>query len=229
MKHILIVEDEEAIAELQRDYLEIEGYSVQIVTDGAEGLRQGLDGDFDLVILDLMLPGIDGFSVIRELRKSKNVPVIMVSAKGQDIDKIRGLGMGADDYVTKPFSPQELIARVNANLRRYHSMGDSRKAPKELFIGNLTVEVEAKRVYQGKKELILTNKEFDTFLFLAQNPNVVFSKEELFERIWGMESIGDVSTIAVHIRRIREKIEEDPANPKYIETVWGSGYRFKKY
>jgi len=229
VKHILIVEDEEAIAELQRDYLEIEGYSVQIVTDGAEGLRQGLDGDFDLVILDLMLPGIDGFSVIRELRKSKNVPVIMVSAKGQDIDKIRGLGMGADDYVTKPFSPQELIARVNANLRRYHSMGDSRKAPKELFIGNLTVEVEAKRVYQGKKELILTNKEFDTFLFLAQNPNVVFSKEELFERIWGMESIGDVSTIAVHIRRIREKIEEDPANPKYIETVWGSGYRFKKY
>ncbi len=229
MNRILIVEDEEAIAELQRDYLEIEGYGVDIALNGSRGLALSMEKDYALVILDLMLPGMDGFAFLRELRKKKDVPVIVVSARDEDIDKIRGLGMGADDYVTKPFSPQELIARVNANIRRCRLAGDSKQGARELLIGDLLIEIEARRVYRGREELVLTHKEFDTFLLLARHPNVVFSKEEIFERIWGLDSVGDVSTVAVHIRRIREKIEENPGEPKLIETVWGSGYRFKKY
>ncbi len=229
MNRILIVEDEEAIAELQRDYLEIEGYGVDIALNGSRGLALSMEKDYALVILDLMLPGMDGFAFLRELRKKKDVPVIVVSARDEDIDKIRGLGMGADDYVTKPFSPQELIARVNANIRRCRLAGDSKQGARELVIGDLLIEIEARRVYRGREELVLTHKEFDTFLLLARHPNVVFSKEEIFERIWGLDSVGDVSTVAVHIRRIREKIEENPGEPKLIETVWGSGYRFKKY
>jgi len=229
MNRILIVEDEEAIAELQRDYLEIEGYGVDIALNGSRGLALSMEKDYALVILDLMLPGMDGFAFLRELRKKKDVPVIVVSARDEDIDKIRGLGMGADDYVTKPFSPQELIARVNANIRRCRLAGDSKQGARELVIGDLLIEIEARRVYRGREELVLTHKEFDTFLLLARHPNVVFSKEEIFERIWGLDSVGDVSTVAVHIRRIREKIEVNSGEPKLIETVWGSGYRFKKY
>ncbi len=230
MKQILIIEDEEKIAELERDYLEMEGFEVTIETDGQKGLEKALNGDFDLVILDLMLPGTDGFNICRELRKTKDLSIIMVSAKKENIDKIRGLGLGADDYMTKPFNPQELVARVKTHLRRYDLL-TSKKASeiKEINVGRLRIEIESRRVYIKDIEVIFTTKEFDTLLLLAENPNIVFEKSTIFERIWGLNSLGDLATVAVHIRRIREKIEVDPATPEYIETVWGAGYRFKKY
>lgn len=230
MKRILIIEDEVKIAELERDYLEMEGFEVTIVATGDEGLAIAKDEDFDLLILDLMLPGIDGFNICRELRKDKDISIIMVSAKNESIDKIRGLGLGADDYMTKPFNPQELVARVKTHLRRYDQLTSPRELrASEISIGRLRIEVEARRVYVKGKEVTFTTKEFDTLLLLAENPNIVFEKSLIFERIWGLDSLGDLATVAVHIRRIREKIEVDPANPEYIETVWGAGYRFKKY
>jgi len=232
MKRILIIEDEEKIAELERDYLEMEGFDITIVTNGDEGLKRALEEEFDLLILDLMLPGTDGFNICREIRKTKDLSIIMVSAKKEDFDKIRGLGLGADDYMTKPFNPQELVARVKTHLRRYElltrkSAGNTSEG--EINVGRLRIEIDARRVYVKDQEVIFTAKEFDTLLLLAQNQNIVFEKSLIFERIWGLDSVGDLATVAVHIRRIREKIEIDPANPEYIETVWGAGYRFKKY
>jgi len=229
MKQILIIEDEQKIAELERDYLEMEGFGVTIVNNGEEGLGRALKEDFDLLILDLMLPGMDGFNICRELRKVKDMSIIMVTAKGENVDKIRGLGLGADDYMTKPFHPQELVARVKSHLRRYDLLtSKNHNKIQEINIGHLRIEVTARRVYVNDKEVTFTTKEFDTLLLLAENPNIVFQKSTIFERIWGMDSLGDLATVAVHIRRIREKIEVDPANPVYIETVWGAGYRFKK-
>lgn len=229
MKQILIIEDEQKIAELERDYLEMEGFGVTIVNNGEEGLKRALQEDFDLLILDLMLPGMDGFNICRELRKVKDMSIIMVTAKGENVDKIRGLGLGADDYMTKPFHPQELVARVKSHLRRYDLLtSKNHNKIQEINIGHLRIEVTARRVYVNDKEVTFTTKEFDTLLLLAENPNIVFQKSTIFERIWGMDSLGDLATVAVHIRRIREKIEVDPANPVYIETVWGAGYRFKK-
>lgn len=228
MKRILIVEDEGFIADLERDYLSIEGYDVLIANDGIKGLEMALNEDVDLVILDLMLPGINGFEICKRIREIKDISIIIVSAKSEDIDKIRGLGLGADDYMTKPFSPQELVARVKSHLRRYDALVGSKTTSKDLEIGRLRIEKESRRVYLSDQEVILTNKEFDTLYLLATNPNIVFSKTQLFEKIWGLDSIGDISTVAVHIRRIREKIEIDPANPEYVETVWGAGYRFMK-
>ncbi len=232
MKRILIIEDEEKIAELERDYLEMEGFDITIVTNGDEGLKRALEEEFDLLILDLMLPGTDGFNICREIRKTKDLSIIMVSAKKEDFDKIRGLGLGADDYMTKPFNPQELVARVKTHLRRYElltSKSSNRTSEGEINVGRLRIEIDARRVYVKDNEVIFTAKEFDTLLLLAQNQNIVFEKSLIFERIWGLDSVGDLATVAVHIRRIREKIEIDPANPEYIETVWGAGYRFKKY
>ncbi|HVI42155.1 MAG TPA: response regulator transcription factor [Anaerovoracaceae bacterium] len=231
MKRILIIEDDKSIAELERDYLEINHFEAAISMDGKSGLSMALTEEFDLILLDLMLPGIDGFEICRTIRSQKDIPILMVTAKKEDIDKIRGLGIGADDYIVKPFSPSELVARVNAHLSRYDRLtkkGESSELHStELVIGNLRILPEAWRVYVGSKEVKLTNKEFELLLFLATNPNLVFTKDKLFDRIWGLDSLGDTATVTVHINRIREKIEEDSANPRYIETVWGAGYRFK--
>lgn len=228
MTKILIIEDEEAIAELEKDYLEISDFQVQIEQDGRKGLEAALSEDFDLIILDLMLPGIDGYEICKEIRGKKNIPVIMVSAKKDDIDKIRGLGLGADDYMTKPFSPSELVARVKAHLSRYERLiGSSQKQNDVVEIRGIKIDKTARRVYVNGEEKIFTTKEFDLLTFLAENPNHVYKKEELFREIWDMDSIGDIATVTVHIKKIREKIEFDTSNPQYIETIWGVGYRFK--
>ncbi len=228
MSKILIVEDEEAIADLEKDYLELSDFEVTIENNGDKGLEAVLTGNFDLVILDLMLPGIDGFEVCKRIREEKNIPIIMVSAKKDDIDKIRGLGLGADDYMTKPFSPSELVARVKAHMARYDRLvGSSQKANDIIEIRGLKIDKTARRVYVDGEERIFTTKEFDLLTFLAENPNHVYSKEELFREIWDMDSIGDIATVTVHIKKIREKIEFDTAKPQYIETIWGIGYRFK--
>ena len=228
MSKILIVEDEEAIADLEKDYLELSDFEVTIENSGDKGLEAVLTGSFDLVILDLMLPGIDGFEVCKKIREKKNIPIIMVSAKKDDIDKIRGLGLGADDYMTKPFSPSELVARVKAHMARYDRLvGSSQKVNDIIEIRGLKIDKTARRVYVDGEERIFTTKEFDLLTFLAENPNHVYSKEELFREIWDMDSIGDIATVTVHIKKIREKIEYDTAKPQYIETIWGIGYRFK--
>lgn len=229
MSKILIVEDEVSIAELERDYLELSGFEVEIETDGVVGLERALKEDFNMYILDLMLPGVDGFEICRQIREPKNTPILMVSAKKDDIDKIRGLGLGADDYITKPFSPSELVARVKAHLARYERLIGSSTAPENdiIEIRGIRIDKTARRVWVNDEEKQFTTKEFDLLSFLAQNPNHVFTKEELFRQIWDMESIGDIATVTVHIKKIREKIELDTAKPQYIETIWGVGYRFK--
>lgn len=225
---ILIVEDEVSIAELEKDYLELSGFLVSIETTGDSGLKAALDEDFDLVILDLMLPNLDGFEVCRAIREKKDIPILMVSAKREDIDKIRGLGLGADDYITKPFSPSELVARVKAHMARYERLVGSNVHKNEIIeIRGIKIDKTARRVYVNGEEKTFTTKEFDLLTFLAENPNHVFSKEELFNNIWDMESIGDIATVTVHIKKIREKIEFDTSKPRYIETIWGVGYRFK--
>ncbi len=228
MSKILIIEDEEAIADLEKDYLELSDFEVAIENTGDKGLETALSGKFDLVILDLMLPGMDGFEVCKKIREEKNIPIIMVSAKKDDIDKIRGLGLGADDYMTKPFSPSELVARVKAHMARYDRLvGSSQKMNDIIEIRGLKIDKTARRVYVNGEEKIFTTKEFDLLTFLAENPNHVYSKEELFREIWDMDSIGDIATVTVHIKKIREKIEFNTAKPQYIETIWGVGYRFK--
>lgn len=228
MSRILIVEDELAIAELEKDYLELSGFEVNIETDGNTGLKAALEQDYDLLLLDLMLPGTDGFEICRQVREAKNMPILMVSAKKDDIDKIRGLGLGADDYVTKPFSPSELVARVKAHLARYERLiGSNAQENDVIEIRGLKIDKTARRVFVNGEEKQFTTKEFDLLTFLAQNPNHVYTKDELFRKIWDMESIGDIATVTVHIKKIREKIEYNTSKPQYIETIWGVGYRFK--
>ena len=228
MSRILIIEDEEAIADLEKDYLELSGFEVKICNTGDEGLQTALREEFDLIVLDLMLPGLDGFEVCKKIREEKNIPIIMVSAKKEDIDKIRGLGMGADDYMTKPFSPSELVARVKAHLARYDRLvGFSNKNNDVIEIRGIRIDKTARRVIVDGEEKAFTGKEFDLLTFLAEHPNHVYTKEELFREIWDMDSIGDIATVTVHIKKIREKIEFDSAKPQYIETIWGVGYRFK--
>lgn len=228
MSTILIIEDETAIAELEKDYLELSDFEVTIETDGCQGAARALNEDFDLIILDLMLPNMDGFEICKLVREKKNTPIIMVSAKKDDIDKIRGLGLGADDYMTKPFSPSELVARVKAHLARYKRLTTSGMPENEIIeIRSLKIDKTARRVYVDGEEKPFTTKEFDLLTFLAQHPNHVFSKEELFKEIWEMESVGDIATVTVHIKKIREKIEKSTSKPQYIETIWGVGYRFK--
>ncbi len=228
MSRILIVEDEIAIAELEKDYLELSGFEVEVEHDGMSGLARALAEEFDLFILDLMLPGIDGFEICKQIREKKNTPILMVSAKKDDIDKIRGLGLGADDYVTKPFSPSELVARVKAHMARYNRLIGSNVVENDIIeIRGIKIDKTARRVWINGEEKQFTTKEFDLLTFLAENPNHVYTKEELFREIWDMESIGDIATVTVHIKKIREKVEMDTAKPQYIETIWGVGYRFK--
>ena len=228
MSKVLIVEDEEAIAEIERDYLELSGFDVTIRADGDSGLETALAEDFDIIILDIMLPGIDGYEICKQVRNVKNIPIIMVSAKKEDIDKIRGLGTGADDYMTKPFSPSELVARVKAHLARYERLITENKPENDIVeIRGIKIDKTARRVFVDGEEKSFTTKEFDLLAFLVDHPNHVYTKEELFREIWDMDSVGDIATVTVHIKKIREKIEANTAKPKYIETIWGVGYRFK--
>ncbi len=228
MKRILIIEDDDAISELERDYLEINGYEVSVKNNGKDGIDAVYTKDYDLVVLDIMLPCMDGFEVLKMIRKHSDIPVLMVTAKSEEIDKIRGLGLGADDYITKPFNLNEFVARVNAHLNRYDRLTVGKiKKNSNININGLEIDQEARRIFIDKEEIILANKEFDLLVFLAKNPNKVFTKEQLLNNIWGYESFTDNATITVHIKKLRHKIEKDPQNPKYIETVWGVGYRFK--
>lgn len=230
MQKILVIEDDKSIAELERDYLEINGYKCDIAEDGKTGLDMALTGEYSLAILDIMLPGMDGFEVCARLRNETDMPLIMLSAKKDDIDKVRGLGLGADDYMTKPFSPNELVARVKSHIARYDRLTSHAKeeeGPNVIKIRGLEIDKDGRRVFVDGEEKNMPQKEYDLLLFLAENPNRVFSKDQLFDKIWGFDAFGDISTIAVHVRRIREKIEKDMDNLQYIETVWGVGYRFK--
>lgn len=226
MDKILIIEDDVAIAEIERDYLELDGFAVEIAADGNVGLERGLSGEHSLILLDLMLPGMDGFAICRALREQIDVPILMVTARQEDIDKIRGLGLGADDYIEKPFSPSVLVARVKAHLARYRRLTGSERTSGEIQIGGIRLNEETHRVYVDGREVELTNKEYELLLFFMLNVDVVFSREQLYECIWGWDAMGDSATVAVHINRLRKKIEQDPANPRYIVSVWGAGYRF---
>ena len=229
MDKVLIVEDDRLIAELERDYLEAAGFSVKIMADGTGVVEEMKKETYSAVILDVMLPGKNGFDICREARKEMNIPIIMVTAKKEDIDKIRGLGLGADDYITKPFNPAELVARVKSHIQ-IHSMLLAQKRKEEekgMEIGPLKILPRERRIFVGGKEIFLSNKEFDLLLFLAENPNIVFSKYTLFERIWGLDAVGNTATVTVHINRLREKLESGPVPVSFIQTVWGAGYRFK--
>lgn len=227
MNSILIIEDDVSIAELERDYLEMSGFQVEIATTGDEGLSKAINENYDLIVLDLMLTGIDGFDICKKVREIKDIPILMVTAKKEEIDKMRGFNYGADDYIVKPFSPSELVMRVKAHIARYNRLVNREQTNDEIQIRELNIDLNARRVTVDDEEKIMTAKEFDLLVFLATNPNYVFNKDHLFERIWGLDAMGDVSTVTVHIRKIREKIERNPASPKYIETIWGVGYRFK--
>lgn len=232
MKRILIIEDDVAIAQIEKDYLNMSGYQPDIEIDGLAGMNKALHGGYDLILLDVMLPGADGYTICRTLRETLDIPILMVTAKKEDIDKIRGLGIGADDYIVKPFSPSELVARVKSHLARFDRLvgchdTNTRNPVDEMSLGKLRILPGPRRVYVGEAEVELKNKEYELLYFLVVNADIVFSKETLYERIWGMESMGDSATVTVHINRLREKIEDNPSKPRYIQTVWGVGYRFK--
>ena len=228
MKRILIIEDDDSIAAIERDYLVLAGFEVDIAATGGDGIAMGRSGHYDLILLDLMLPGVDGFSVCRTLRGTLDIPILMVTARQEDIDKIKGLGMGADDYITKPFSPNVLVARIKANLAQYDRLknADARDRAR-ISLGSVTLHTDTRRVFVDGTEVPLKNKEFELLYFLMSNADIVLSREALYERIWGYDALGDNATVAVHINRLREKIERDPSKPRYIQTVWGAGYRFK--
>lgn len=226
MSKLLIVEDDKEIAMLERDYLELSGYETKVVDDGNQAAELALTGEYDLILLDLMLPGCDGLDVCRRIRDRVDVPILMVTARSEPVDKIRGLGIGADDYVAKPFDPAELVARVKAHLSRYKRLTGSRgEDDGAITVGDVRILPQSWRVFKGDREVKMPNREFALLKYLAENPNIVFSKEQLFEAIWGYDYLGDSATVTVHVGRIRDKIEDDPANPKIIETVWGRGYR----
>lgn len=226
-RKILVIEDDKAIAQLIHDYMEIDGMETLIETNGRSGLETALAGGFDLVILDIMLPGIDGFEICKRIRKESEVPVIMLSARREDIDKIRGLGLGADDYIAKPFSPGELVARVKAHINRFERLTNPREYERTIAVRGIEIESASHTARIHGKEVQLTGKEFDILYLFVSNPGRVYTKEDIFEHIWGADTAGDTSTVTVHIRKLREKIEEDPSEPRYIETVWGIGYRFR--
>lgn len=227
MKRILIIEDDETIAAIERDYLEINDIEADIAGNGPDGISMGRSGHYDLILLDLMLPGIDGFTVCRKLRTMLDIPILMVTARQEDIDKIKGLGMGADDYITKPFSPNVLVARIKANLAQYDRLKGAGKDRSQIQIGNILLQQDSRRVFVDGREIELKKKEYELLLFLMLNADIMFSKETLYERIWGYDAMGDNATVAMHINRLREKIEKEPSDPRYIQTVWGAGYRLK--
>ena len=229
MAKILIVEDDEEIAKLERDYLEIEGFQAQVISDGGAAAEAALTGAYDLILLDLMLPGRSGYEVCRRIRDQVDVPILMVTARTESVDKIRGLGLGADDYIAKPFDPAELVARVKSHLSRYQRLTGGRgEDDGAIQVGDLRILSQSWKVFKGEQEIKMPNREFALLKFLAENPNIVFSKERLFETIWGYDYVGDSATVTVHVGRIRDKIEDDPAHPKIIETVWGAGYRLNR-
>jgi len=229
MKKILIIEDDPQIAKIEKDYLAINDFEADIAATGYTGIQMALDGQYDLILLDLMLPGINGFDVCRKLRETFDIPIIMVTAKQEDIDTIKGLNLGADDYITKPFSPNVLVARVKAHIAQFARLKQSGEKPsEEITIGNIQVQIYSRRVFVNGNEVEVKNKEYELLLFLISNPNIVFNKDTLYERIWGLDALGDNATVAVHINRLREKIEDEPSNPKHIQTVRGAGYRFMK-
>lgn len=230
MTKILIVEDDHEISMLEKDYLEISGIDADIISDGNKAVSTALNGEYDLILLDVMLPGCNGYDICRDLRDQIDIPILMVTARSDSIDKIRGLGLGADDYIVKPFDPSELVARVKSHLRRYERLTDGSNAEAVLAddtirIGDLRILPRSWKVYKGEEEIKFPNREFELLRFLAMNANIVFSKDQLFEKIWGYDYIGDSATLTVHINRIREKIEDNPSKPRIIETVWGAGYR----
>jgi len=227
MKKILIIEDEKVIAELERDYLEVNGFESELAPTGDEGLSKAMAKEYDLILLDLMLPGIDGFELCKQIRKVKDIPILMVTARKEDIDIIRGFDRGADDYIEKPFNPNELVARVKAHLARYERLVNKNQSKEEILVRGLYIDQKSRSIFINEAEKTFTAKEFDLLAFLASHPNRVFSKDHLFERIWGIDAMGDTSTVTVHVRKIREKIEGDPSIPEFIETIWGVGYRFK--
>jgi DNA-binding response OmpR family regulator len=226
MKKVLIIEDDNNIAELERDYLKLNGFGTDIEEDGEDGLRKALSGAYDVVIVDLMLPGRDGYQIIKAIRKRAEIPVIVVSARSEDIDKIRGLDCGADDYLTKPFSPSELVARVKSHIGRYERLKGKQVSREIVSRRGLEIDTASHKVLVRGSEVALTAKEYELLFFLASNPNIVFSKQHIFDTIWGSDYYGDIATVAVHIQKIRKKIERDPSNPELIETLWGTGYRF---
>ncbi len=226
-KKILIIEDDESIAEIQKDYLEMSGYSVDCAYDGESGIQKYISGQYSLIILDLMIPKMSGFEILEKIAEKKKIPVIIVSARDEELSKIKGLNLGADDYITKPFGMGELLARVNSHIKTYGKFNTAASKDRLLEVGSLKINAPDRRVYIDGKEVILKQKEFDLLLFMMKNPNRVFSKDELFERVWGFDALSDTTTVTVHIARIREKIEKNPAKPEYIMTVWGSGYRFR--
>ena len=232
-KRILIVEDDADISMVEEAYLEAAGFETRIVTDGTGISSLIQKEEYDLILLDLMLPGKSGYEICREIRDKVDVPILMVTARTESVDKVRGLGLGADDYISKPFDPAELVARVNANLRQYERMlqrlpREKTEEPEKIIIQDLRILVNSWKVYKGEKEIKFPNREFELLKFLAMNPNIVFSKEQLFEKIWGYDYVGDSATVMVHVNRIRDKIEDDSKNPKILETVWGAGYRLNK-
>ncbi|MDO4279576.1 MAG: response regulator transcription factor [Lachnoclostridium edouardi] len=231
VKRILIVEDDPDISMIEEAYLEAAGFETKIAADGSQMEQLLAEYDFDLILLDVMLPGKNGYVLCREIRNTLDIPILMVTARTESVDKIRGLGLGADDYIAKPFDPAELVARITANLRQYERV--LKRIPeeeevKEIKVHDLRILLDSWKVYKGDQEISFPNKEFELLKFLALNPNIVFSKEQLLEKIWGYDSLGDGATVMVHINRIREKIEEDSKNPRIISTVWGAGYRFNK-
>lgn len=226
VKRVLIIEDDTSIAQLQKDYLEVNGFLVEVEHSGHKGLQAALGADYDLIVLDLMLPNIDGFEVCRRIRAEKDVCILLVTARNEDIDKIKGFSLGADDYITKPFSPGEFVARVKAHLARYERLLAKREEQQqEIHLRDVVINQSSHRVYVRGREVFLTSKEFELLCFFANHPNQVFSKENLFDRLWGVDATADLSTVTVHVRRLREKIEANPSRPQLIETVWGAGYR----
>ena len=225
MAKILIIEDDADIAAIERDYLELSGYEVSVCTDGTSGLAAALAQPFDLLLLDLMLPGMDGFTICRKVREAKDIPILMVTALGKDVDKIRGLGYGADDYIEKPFSPSVLVARVKAHLAQYRRLKPAAAETPLLTAGPLTADTACHQITKNGVPVPLKNKEYELLLFLMRHPGQVFSREDLYEMIWGLESLGDNITVAVHMKRLREKVEDDPAEPQLLQTVWGVGYK----
>lgn len=226
-KRILIVEDDDDIASIEKDYLEVSGYQVTVEENGTAGLTEALTEDYDLILLDVMLPGMDGFQIVRKLRDKVDIPIMMVTAKRTDIDKIRGLGFGADDYIEKPFSPGVLVAKVKSQLAQYERLKGKPEDRKRITISGITLESDTHRIWVRGEEKVLPNKEFQLLEFLMVHADVVYSRETLYTRIWGMDSLGNTATVPVHINRLREAVEEDPANPRHILTIWGVGYKFK--